>query len=232
VSLSALTAQDSTMNGILLIGGACLLWALDTLFRYPLLFSGTSAWTIVWLEHAMLLICMLWWLVPLLKQRRIDSSALIGFLIIGGMGSALGTVAFTQAFSLINPSVVILIQKLQPIVAVSLAALILREPINSRFLRWFALCLLGSFLIAWPDLKQAFSRESWGGRESNTLLWGYGCTLFAVLAWGASTVFGKRLGNRGFTPTELMAGRFTAGFVVLTPLLLLFGEPAQALRWC
>ena len=221
------------MNGLLPILGACLLWALDTLIRYPLLASGASAWTIVWLEHAMLVAAMAWWLVPMLNERgparRLDRRALVGFLVIGGLGSGLGTVAFTQAFALINPSVVILIQKLQPIVAVSLAALLLGERVGGRFLGWLALCLGGSFLIAWPDLGPALDPASWGGRESRTLLLGYGCTLLAVFAWGSSTVLGKRLGNAGFSPTELMAGRFAAGLAVLTPLLFLFGRPSQAL---
>ena len=218
------------MRGVLPIFAACLLWALDTLIRYPLLFSGTNAWTIVWLEHAMLLVAMLWWLLPMLRDARLDGRALTGFLVIGGLGSGLGTVAFTQAFGLINPSVVILIQKLQPIVAVSLAALLLGERVGGRFVGWLALCLGGSLLIAWPDLAPAFDAGSWGGEESRALLLGYGCTLLAVFAWGASTVLGKRLGNAGFSPTELMAGRFAMGFVVLTPLLFLFGSPAQALQ--
>jgi|GEM_PF-212759 len=243
------------MSGVLPIFGACLLWALDTLIRYPLLFSGASAWTIVWLEHAMLVAAMAWWLVPMVRDslpealggsrdgsghgsrtaphptaRRLDGRALLGFLVIGGLGSGLGTVAFTQAFALVNPSVVILIQKLQPIVAVSLAALLLGERVGPRFLGWLALCLAGSALIAWPDIAPALDAGAWGGRESRALMLGYGCTLFAVVAWGTSTVLGKRLGNDGFSVTELMAGRFAAGLVVLTPLLFLVGRPAQALE--
>jgi len=223
------------VSGILPIFAACLLWAIDTLFRYPLLFSGANAWTIVWLEHAMLVGAMLWWLVPMVREGfsgrapgRLDRRALVGFLVIGGLGSGLGTVAFTQAFALVNPSVVILIQKLQPIVAVSLAALLLGERVGPRFLGWLALCLGGSALIAWPDIVPALDPASWGGRESQALVLGYGCTLFAVLAWGSSTVLGKRLGNDGFSVTELMAGRFAAGLLVLTPLLFVFGKPAQA----
>lgn len=217
------------MPGVLLIFGACILWALDTLIRYPLMFGGTSAWSIVWLEHAILVVVLLYWLVPLLCRfrRHFSASHLFSFMVIGALGSALGTVAFTQAFSLINPSVVILIQKLQPVVAVSLAALWLREQIDARFLRWLGVCLFGSLLIAWHDLKPAFDSAAWGGRESRDLLLGYGCTLFAVFAWGCSTVFGKKLSNAGFTTAELMSGRFLLGFVVLTPCVLLFASPAE-----
>lgn len=228
IGRAAPAGYGSLSGGVLPIFGACLLWALDTLIRYPLLFAGASAWSIVWLEHAFLVVAMLWWLPAVLRDGRLDRQAIMGFLVIGGLGSGLGTVAFTQAFALINPSVVILIQKLQPIIAVSLAVLLLGERAGARFLGWLALCVGGSLLIAWPDLAPAIDPANWGGREMRSLMLGYGFTLFAVFAWGSSTVLGKRLGNSGFTPTELMAGRFTAGFIVLTPLFFLFGEPSQA----
>lgn len=218
------------MAGVLLIFGACILWALDTLIRYPLLFSGVNAWTIVWAEHAVLVAVLLYWLLLALRRFRhhFSASHLLGFVIIGGLGSALGTVAFTQAFSLINPSVVILIQKLQPVVAVSLAAILLRERVDRRFMLWLGVCLLGSLLIAWPDLRPAFDMAVWGGRASRDLLLGYALTLFAVVAWGCSTVFGKKLSNAGYTTVELMAGRFLLGFVVLTPCLLIVRPSAEA----
>ena len=216
------------MTGVLLIFGACTLWALDTLIRYPLLFSGVSPWTIVWLEHAILVAVMAWWLVPALGQGRFARRTWLGFLVIGGLGSGLGTVAFTQAFGLINPSVVILIQKLQPAVAVTLAAVLLRERIDRRFLGAFALCLAGSLMIAWHDLAPALDGAAWSGEERSRLVAGYACTLFAVLAWGSATVFGKQLSMRGMTTPELMGGRFLVGFLVLTPCLFAFGAPGAA----
>ena len=154
----------------------------------------------------------------------------VGFLVIGGLGSGLGTVAFTQAFGLINPSVVILIQKLQPIVAVSLAALLLGERVGGRFAGWLALCLGGSLLIAWPDLVPAFDTESWGGETSRARC----CSATAARCSRCSPGAPRRCSasgsaTRASRPTELMAGRFAMGFVVLTPLLFLFGSPAQAL---
>ena len=215
------------MTGVLLIFGACILWALDTLFRYPLLFGGVSPWSIVWLEHLILVLFMLYWLVPMWRRHQFGRSTVFAFIVIGALGSALGTVAFTKAFSLINPSIVILIQKLQPVVAVSLAAILLREHIDRRFIAWLGICLFGSLLIAWQDLRPAFNTQAWGGRETKDLLLGYGCTLFAVVAWGCATVFGKQLSNRGFSTAELMAGRFLIGFAVLTPFMFAFASPAQ-----
>ena len=80
--------DHALMAGLLLIVGACVLWALDTLIRYPLLFSGVSAWSIVWLEHAVLVIVLSYWLVPLCRhfRRRIAGGDLLAFVVIGGLG--------------------------------------------------------------------------------------------------------------------------------------------------
>ncbi|MGQ7843826.1 DMT family transporter [Granulosicoccus sp. 3-233] len=217
------------MTGIFLIFSACILWALDTLVRYPLLFSGVSPWSIVWFEHLFLVLVMLYWMRPLWRKALFDRRALLAFLVVGGLGSAVSTVAFTNAFTLINPSVVILIQKLQPLVAVTLAAVLLKERVDRHFVFWLGVCLLGSLLIAAGDLMPALQPANWAGRESRDLLLGYGCTLIAVLGWGAATVFGKQLSNRGFSTTDLMSGRFLVGFLVLTPLAWLLASPTEVL---
>jgi drug/metabolite transporter (DMT)-like permease len=44
---------------------------------------------------------------------------------------------------------------------------------------------------------------------------GYLLTLLAVLGWGASTVFGKKLSSSGFSEYDIMSGRFIFGFIFL-----------------
>lgn len=215
------------MTGITLIFTACLLWALDTLIRYPLLFSGLSSWSIVWLEHLILVAVMIYWIMPMVRTGRLLQGNLTGFLVIGGLGSALGTVAFTQAFALINPSVVILIQKLQPLIAISLASLMLGERINRRFIVWLSVCLFGSLLIAAGDLLPALNADAWIAGDTWQLMLGYGCTLLAVLGWGAATVYGKKLSLKGLTTTELMSGRFLVGFLILTPFVMMLSSPSE-----
>lgn len=209
------------MKGFLFIVAACSLWALDTLIRYPLLFSGPSAQRIVFTEHLLLVLFLLpfaW------KSRgvfwRAQVAHLFWFLIIGGLGSAYATLAFTKAFTLINPSLVILLQKLQPVVAISLAHLLLGERINVTFLFWAALALFGALLISAPDI---FPNLALPNVTSNSTLLGYGLTLFAVVAWGSSTVFGKKLSGAGYDETQIMFGRFFSGFMVLLPLFYITG---------
>ena len=207
------------MTGITFIFFACLLWAADTLIRYPLLFGGSSAQQIVLFEHLLLVtVIIAFFIVQRRKFNFLSRQTIVPFIIIGVFGSALGTLAFTEAFYLANPTVVILLQKLQPLVAVTLACVLLKEQINSRFFIWLGLALLGSFLLIWPDLQALLSSFREGDVEhNNKALLGYGLALFAVISWGSATVFGKKLSSKGLNSIDLMAGRFSFGLLGMLP---------------
>ena len=211
------------MTGITFIFFACLLWAADTLIRYPLLFGGSSAQQIVLFEHLILVAVLIG--VFVLKRRKpnfLSRQTLLPFIVIGIFGSALGTLAFTEAFYLANPTVVILLQKLQPLVAVTLACVLLKEQINPRFFLWLGLALLGSLLLIWPDLQALLSSFKEGDFEHNkNALIGYGLALFAVISWGSATVFGKKLSTKGWDSVDLMAGRFSFGLLGMLPFALI-----------
>ena len=211
------------MAGIIFTFSACLLWAADTLIRYPLLFGGSSAQQIVLFEHLFLVAAIIG--IFTFQRRKIKffhRHTLLPFIVIGIFGSALGTLAFTEAFFLANPTVVILLQKLQPVVAVTLACLILKEKINPRFFLWLALALLGSFLLIWPDLSALLSSLKTGSIEhNNQVIWGYLLALFAVISWGSATVFGKKLSSQGIDSVDLMAGRFSFGLLGMLPFIFI-----------
>ena len=211
------------MIGILLIIIACCLWAVDTLIRYPLLGSGISADRIVFTEHLLLVLIFL----PIIFKRRekiwsSQVSHLFYFFIIGGIGSAVATLAFTRAFTLVNPSSVILLQKLQPIVAIIMARFLLKESLQKNFLLWAGVCLVGGLFITHNALGEGFTELISGVKWSNPEnLKGYLFALIAVVGWGCSTVFGKKLSLEGFDTLEIMSGRFFFGFLCLIPLLFM-----------
>lgn len=190
------------------------MWSIDTLIRYPLL-GSLQPGTMVFLEHLLLVLIF----VPLLyhrkfKLRKISTEAIFSFFVIGAIGSALATLAFTKAFSLINPSLVILLQKLQPVLVIFLSALVLKEKIHRNFYFFAAIAILGGLLVSYPDLAPLLHSSG----ESSQVSLGYFLTLLAVAGWAASTVYGKKLGHAGFSETEIMAGRFVFGFVTLLAL--------------
>jgi drug/metabolite transporter (DMT)-like permease len=205
------------MVGILLVILAGLLWAIDTLIRYPLLFSGISAERIVFTEHLFLTLIF----IPLLFKNRgpiwqSKISSIFYFIMVGVFGSAIGTLAFTKAFTLINPSLVILLQKLQPIISFSLAGLFLGEKMNKPFLFWAAVALLGGFLISSPDIFPGLAHFDFKlGFLSQGAMLGYLLTMVAVVSWGSATVFGKKLTTDGYNEIQIMGGRFIFGFLFM-----------------
>ena len=209
------------MAGTFFIMIACFTWALDTLIRYPLLGAGYSTLQIVLIEHLALVL----FVSPMLWRyrhvyRHMSLSGFLSLFFIGSIGSAIGTLAFTEAFHYLNPTVVILLQKLQPIVAILLAYWLLKERIEGRFLQWAAVILLGSFVMMWPDLRTLGNAQWHYSSDTISLFKGYGYTLIAVIAWGAATVCGKYLSHQNIPANAIMSGRFVAGLLVLLPMAL------------
>ncbi len=210
------------MAGTFLVILACLLWGMDTLIRYPLVERGINPVTIVFYEHCILTLIFSLGLIPNLKRiGELKLSDVFSFLIIGGVGSAIATVAFTESFQYLNPSLVILLQKLQPVVAIILAAIILKEEIQKQFLIWAAVCLFGGLLISSPDIERFYTLmvTNFGAVTSDVALKGYGLVGVSIVGWGATTVFGKRLSLAGFETKSIMAGRFITGLLVLIPFV-------------
>lgn len=208
------------MTGFLFVVSACALWALDTLIRYPLIQGGVSAVSIVFYEHLILTaIFSIVFFKSLKKIWHAKTSHYFYFFIVGGIGSALATMAFTKAFALLNPSLVILLQKFQPIFAILLARKILKEEIKKMFIFWAFICLMGAFLISYEDLLKLGS----SGQSIYHLLvkpgafQGYVLVAFSIIGWASATVFGKLLGKEGYTDEQIMAGRFIMGFLCLIP---------------
>lgn len=209
------------MKGVIFIFTACILWAIDTLIRYPLLWGGVSAESIVFTEHIILTLIFSYALYHSRKKfLGLKLKGVFYFFVIGGLGSALGTLAFTKAFGILNPSLVILLQKFQPIVAIVFAYIFLKEKFKPEYFAWAFLCLVGAGLISYQDIATGLSGMdwSWHGLVTSSTVLGYFYTLVAVVSWGSSTVFGKKLSLQGFNTTEIMAGRFFMGFLCLLPV--------------
>ncbi len=206
------------MLGILFIIVAGLLWAVDTLIRYPLLGQGITPERVVFIEHLFLALIFLPIVIKSYKEVwETKLSSFFYFFVIGVGGSAIGTLAFTKAFGMINPSLVILLQKLQPVIAISLSSLILGEKIKKEFIPWAFFCLIGGLLISSQDIFPGaanldFKIPAFSARSID----GYLFALLAVLCWAASTVFGKKLTTQGFDEIKIMGGRFIFGFIFMT----------------
>lgn len=212
------------MLGIALVILACALWALDTLIRYPLIGDGISATSIVFYEHLILSAVFLTVFFKSFKKNiQAKKSHFLYFFGIGAIGSALATLAFTKAFVFLNPSLVILLQKFQPVVAIALASWVLGEKINKQFVIWASICILGAALISYEDIVN-LARSP---KSLSEILFhpgaaqGYALTIFSIVGWGAATVFGKKLAVDGYTNEQIMSGRFLMGMLALLPFAMM-----------
>lgn len=199
-----------TVWGPILVVLAAMLWATDAPFRVHLT-EGLSSNFIVLGEHAIDLLFVLPILVMGLGQlKKLTWKEWCAVLFIAVGGSALGSIAFTQAFHYVNPSVAILLQKLQPLIAIALAAVLLKEPLKPLFWLWAGIALIGAYLISFPGLTpQLYPGEAFNPNVAGVVL-----ALVAAFFWGASTVFGRFVLQK-VDFKMLTALRFSTAFVFL-----------------
>jgi drug/metabolite transporter (DMT)-like permease len=116
--------------------------------------------------------------------RGLGAAQWVALLVIGWGGSALATLLFTTAFDVGNPTVVILLQKTQPLFAIALAAILLRERLGWAYWPCFAVAMVGAYLISFGDLEPFKALPSAEALAA-------ALALGAALLWGSSTVLGR-----------------------------------------
>lgn len=172
--------------------------------------------TLVFLEHVVLVIVVspiLWRSVD--QLRALTKADWLAAAVIGAGSSALATVLFTSAFRYGDPTTPLLLQKVQPLIAVGGAALLLGERPRFRF-TWFLVAgLVGAYLLSFPDPVEV----------SVSALTPALLALGAASLWGLGTVMGRHLTSKlGFS--VITSVRFALGLPMLAVLVALSGEPS------
>ena len=164
---------------------AALLWSLDGLLRQEL--YHISSFVIVALEHsigALIFLPLLFKSIP--KIKKLGQRGWISIFWVSICGGILGTYFYTKALSFVNYidlSVVVLIQKLQPLFAISLAGVILKEKLSNRFMFLAVIAMFGGYLVT-------FGNKPFGNWDDKSTIASL-CALLASFCWGSSTVLGK-----------------------------------------
>lgn len=199
--------------GPTLVFAAAALWATDAPFRTHLTAELPSNFIVLG-EH--LISCLI--AIPILlinwgEVRRITAREWLAIAFIGICGSALAAVAFTESFHYVNPSVSIVLQKVQPLIAIALAWFLLGERMHKHFWLWTIVALGAAYLVSFPDIKP----QLYEGEVFNPNVMGASLALLAALLWGASTVFGKYV-LRDVAFQTLTSLRFVVGLIFLALL--------------
>lgn len=190
------------------------MWGTDPLFRSGLT-TDIPASTIVLVEHLLPVLIVLPLVVRGLRRaaRSFDRRDWLTLGVLGVGSSALATVLFTMSFTIAyahhSASTPVLLQQIQPLVAIVAAWLLLRERPRPMFGLFLVAGLAGAYLVAFAQ-PTAIGALEW---ESALLAIG------AAALWGLGTVLGRRLAAK--VPFgELTALRLVVGLVAAAAMAI------------
>ncbi|WP_379129009.1 DMT family transporter [Paenibacillus sp. sgz500958] len=204
-------------SGFWLVALGAALWGVDPLFRIILLKSLTSS-QIVLLEHVVLFLAS----APVLWRNRRELKG-IGLRQTGALlaiswgGSAFATILFTKALTGGDFNAVLLLQKLQPLFAIGLAAVILKERLPRNFGPLLILALAGTYSLTF-GWTVPFGHVNSFMNQSSLMALG------AAALWGGSTVMGRYLLG-SMTSETVTSLRFTMALPLLLVITVLEGSP-------
>lgn len=198
---------------------AAMLWGFDGIVLRPELYTLPVV-LVVFIESTITAL----YLSPLLFKnittlKKLQAADWLSFFGVALFGGALGSLCITKALfyvNFVNLSVVILIQKLQPIFALTLAAVILKEKLSAKFFYWATLAIIGTYIMTFgfkiPELNMD---------NKNLLAALY--SVFAAFSFGFSTVLSKRaLKNVNFELGTYL--RFGISTIIMIVFVITLGE--------
>ncbi|MGD2101754.1 MAG: DMT family transporter [Acidimicrobiia bacterium] len=199
--------------GFVLVAAGAALWGTDALFRWALAFELPAAVVVFW-EHLILVVVTLPLLLRFWRNRpKLTPNDLVALLFVGAGASALATILFTQAFTYGDPTTPLLLQKLQPVIAILGAYLLLGERLMPRYGWYFLSAVVGGWLISFTDPFDVSVSE-----VAPALL-----ALGAAALWAMGTVLGRHLTHK-IAPNELTAVRFAVGLPTALIILMARNE--------
>jgi drug/metabolite transporter (DMT)-like permease len=208
----------AAIPGVVFVAVAAAMWGTDPIIRKTMSFT-TSATTIVFGEHVILVLCTLPFLLPALRAVfRAGPRFVIAAVFVGAGASAVATILFTDALighnDFISP---VVIQQVQPLVAILAAAVILGERPRARFAWFLVPALVGVWLIHFPHPSVVSANGLVVILEA----------LGAAILWALGTVLGRYLA-REIEFQHVLSLRFFFGFLASAIALLVMNQPAYS----
>jgi drug/metabolite transporter (DMT)-like permease len=204
--------------GVILVAVAAAMWGTDPIIRKTM--SGTTtATTIVFGEHVILVALTLPFLLPALRSVfRAGWNYVAAAVVVGAGASAVATILFTDALighsDYITP---VVIQKVQPFVAIAAAAILLGERPRPSFAWFFLPALAGFWLVNQAHPLDPSAKGAVVIAEATA----------AAVLWALGTVLGRYL-SRELEFQHVLTLRFFFGLIASALLLPVMGAPAYS----
>lgn len=178
--------------GSILVIFAAMMWGLDGVLLTPLYFSKFNFFDvnfIVFIAHAIpTLILSIFFHKEYKKIRNFTRSDFLFLILIALFGGTIGTLSIVKSLELsgYQPfSIVLLIQKTQPIFAILLSIVILKERPSKKFFVIMLIALISIYVMTFQFKSPTLLPKN------NLLAVCY--SLLAAFSFGSSTVFGKKI---------------------------------------
>ena len=209
-------------SGPLFIITATFLWAFDGLIRQHL--YSLPPITIIFFEHVIGLIILSPFILKYVLETKLEKREWWLVILVAILSGLFGTLWFTTALGkvqYITISVVFLLQKLQPIFAITTAGIFLKEQMDKRYIKWAIIAIVSAYFVTFKD-----GYVNWATGSGTVVAALY--ALGAAFAWGSSTTFSKMLlGKVDFKVSTFY--RFLITLIVALPVLSLFGKTNNVL---
>ena len=204
--------------GVVLVAVAAAMWGTDPIIRKTMI-GTTSATTIVFGEHVILVLLTLPFLLPALRAvLRAGRTYVAAAVVVGAGASAVATILFTDALighsDYITP---VVIQKIQPFIAVGAAAMLLGERPRSSFWWFFLPALAGFWLVNQSHPLDPSAKGAVVIAEATG----------AAALWGLGTVLGRYL-SREIEFHHVLSLRFFFGLLASAIALPIMGASAYS----
>ncbi|OLS99078.1 multidrug DMT transporter permease [Pseudonocardia sp. CNS-004] len=193
---------------------AAAMWGTDGLLRQPLAGQLPAATVVFW-EHLLIVVVLVPFVPSAVRAFRSASRReRVALLLIGAGASAVATALFTQAFRYGDPVTPLVLQKLQPVIAVVAAALLLGERMRRGYWMFAVPALVGAWLMAFADPFSAAPQA-----VTAALL-----AVAAAALWAIGTVLGRMVSVR-ISSRDVTVLRFAIGLPASAVVLLAQGAP-------
>ncbi len=209
--------NNKSVIGAILVGVSAMLWGFDGIVLTPGLYNLPVPF-VVFVLHLTPFVLMNFFLYKRYSHfGLLNNTEKFSLLMVAFLGGSLGTMSIVKALFLVNfqqLSIVVLLQKLQPVFAISLAAIFLKEKISGNFIFWAVVALIAGYFLT-------FGMELPHFQTDKNTIYASLLALLAAFSFGSSTVFSKKiLGKLDFVSATFFRYGLTSAIMFLVVLSL------------
>ncbi len=195
---------------------AASLWGIDGIVLTPNLFALKPGYVVFMIHLVPFLFMSLLMYKQFLRLPSFTSKDWLAFLLIGLTGGSFGTLAIVKALFLVHfqkLTIVVLLQKLQPLFAILFAGIFLKEKLSLRFKVLAIVSIFSAYFLSFGFHFPGFSSDS-------TALTAYFYATLAAVFFAAGTVISRYLSlNHDFKTATFYRYGFTTVIMLCWVLL-------------